>query len=208
MERMSEVTQIIRSLAAGSLASGSLHQHARSTEDLLPLVYGELRRIANDQLGHERSDHTLQPTALVHEAYLRLLGGKESDCQQEPGQEQGWQNRGHFFAAAAEAMRRILIDHARHRSRLKRGGGARRVSLDAMNEPWIENADDLLALDESLQLFETIDAPKADLVKLKFFGGLSTHDAGKLLGLSPRTAERHWAYARVWLQRQMLEGED
>jgi len=185
---MSEVTRIIRAIGEG---------RTEATDDLLPAVYRELKRMAADRLARERAGHTLQPTALVHEAYLRLV---KPDAQT-------WDGRSHFFAAAAEAMRRILIDHARGKSRLKRGGAAKCRSLVDIEAPECRRTNDLLALDEALESLDLLDPHKAQLVKLKFFGGLSTHEAGELLNISPRTAERHWAYARVWLYRHVKEGE-
>jgi RNA polymerase sigma factor (TIGR02999 family) len=185
---MSDVTRIIRAIAEG---------RAEATDDLLPAVYRELRRMAAARLAREAGGHTLQPTALVHEAYMRLVGPND----------QSWQNRSHFFGAAAEAMRRILIDHARGKKRIKRGGAAVRVTLDDIEDDRGNNSDDLLALDEALSELELLDPKKAQLVKLKFFGGMATHEAAKVLGLSQRTAERNWAYARVWLHRHVKEDE-
>ena len=185
---MSEVTRIIRAISRG---------HADATSDLLPLVYSELRQMALNRLLHERTDHTLQPTALVHEAYLRLVGTNDDS----------WESRAHFFGAAAEAMRRILIDHARAKKRAKRGGDAQRLELNDSVVPWLDRSDELIALDEAMQALELLDKQKADLVKMKFFAGLTTEDAAKALGISTRTAERYWAYARVWLCRHVDESE-
>lgn len=186
---MSDVTKIIRAIAEG---------RAEATDDLLPAVYRELRQMAAARLAREAGGHTLQPTALVHEAYMRLIGPSE----------QSWENRAHFFGAAAEAMRRILIDHARGKKRLKRGGAAYRVTLDDVEDQRDNSSEELLALDEALSDLELLDPEKAQLVKLKFFGGMTTPEAAKVLGLSQRTAERHWAYARVWLHRHVKEDED
>ena len=166
--------------------------------ELLPLVYDELRRLAGARLAREAPGQTLQPTALVHEAYLRLVGG-------DPGK--AFDGRGHFFAAAAEAMRRILIDRARDRGRLKRGGGRRRVRLDLdalLAEP---PGDDLLALDEALTALAAEDPGAAALVQLRVFAGLTLADAAGILGLSTATADRYWAYARAWL-RVEIAGDD
>ena len=179
---MSEVTRILSAIEDGD-------PHA--AEKLLPLVYDELRKLAAQRLAQEKAGQTLQATALVHEAYLRLVGGEQT---------QDWDGRRHFFAAAAEAMRRILIDRARHKQTRKAGGGRRRLDLDDI-EPALEeeNGDRLLALDEALRQLEVEDPRKAELVKLHFFAGLTLEDAGRILGIAPRTAKRHWAYARAWL---------
>ena len=169
------------------------HGDPQAAAQLLPLVYDELRRLAARRLAQERPGETLQATALVHEAYLRLVDVEKA---------QQWDSRGHFFAAAAEAMRRILIDQARRRHSQKRGGGLRRVELDAgaaLAAPEDDAADDLLALDEALRQFEGEDPLKARLVKLRYFAGLSLADAAAALGVSPATAKRYWVYARAWL---------
>jgi RNA polymerase sigma factor (TIGR02999 family) len=159
--------------------------------ELLPLVYEELRRLAAARLAAERPGQTLQPTALVHEAYLRLVG---------LGQPHDWRGRGHFFQAAAEAMRRILIDQARRKRRIKHGGGRDRVDLDELTVPAREDrAADLLALDEVLTAFAREEPEKAELVKLRYFAGLTLEEAAACLGISPTTAKRHWALARAWL---------
>jgi RNA polymerase sigma factor (TIGR02999 family) len=181
---MSEVTRILDAIGQGE-------PHA--AEQLLPLVYEELRRLAAEKLAHERPGQTLEATALVHEAYLRLVDVEKI---------QSWDNRGHFFAAAAEAMRRILIDQARRKQSRKRGGGLRRVELDVgalLATPGVDAGEDLLALDEALRQFESEDPVKARLVKLRYFAGLSLADAAAALGLSTATAKRHWIYARSWL---------
>lgn len=174
-----QVTQILEALAAGE---------SQAADELLPLVYEELRRVAAAQLRQERPGQTLQATALVHEAYLRLVGGETS-----------WENRRHFFAAAAEAMRRILIDRARRKRRVRHGGGRQRVELEAdelaINAPSV----DLLALDEALDRLAAEDPQKAELVKLRYFAGLNEQEAADVLGISRATAARHWAYARAWL---------
>ncbi len=181
-----DVTRILNAIKAGS---------GEATDQLLPIVYNELRDLAQQKLRHEASGNTLQPTALVHEAYLRLIGSENDD----------WENRAHFFAAAAEAMRRILIDHARAKKSQKRGGGDRPVSLDGLTEISLQKADELLALDEALDELAAVDAAKADLVKLRFFVGLNMEESAAALGMSIRTAERNWAYARAWLHREMSQ---
>ncbi|HEV3345119.1 MAG TPA: ECF-type sigma factor [Pirellulales bacterium] len=183
-----EITQVLAAVASGE---------PQASEKLLPLVYEELRQVAARQLANERPGQTLQATALVHEAYLRLLGGAES-----------WQNRRHFFSAAAEAMRRILVERARRKRRQRHGGSHRRVDLDAQDIP-IESADvDLLALDEVLDQLAAEDAAKAELVKLRFFAGLSEQEAADVLGISRATAARYWAYARAWLFDRLRDDAD
>ena len=185
---MNDVTLIIQAVAAGE---------ASATDDLLPVIYSDLKRLATSRLASEKIGHTLQPTALVHEAYMRLVG-TNSDT---------WENRAHFFGAASEAMRRILIDHARRKKRKKRGGDAKRVCLDDIAEINSES-DQLLALDEALSELELLDKTKAELVKLKFFGGMKLNEAAKVLDIPSRTADRYWAYARAWLQRHISEQEE
>lgn len=180
-----DITRIIQSLESGdSLAAG----------ELLPLVYTELRRLAADKMRSEKSGHTLQPTALVHEAFLRLVGNE--DLQQ-------WKGRGHFFAAAGEAMRRILIENARRRSALKRGGEQKRINLD--DDVWVDNEDAqaILELDEALLKLAAVDPMLVRIVELKFFTGLTVEQIAESLDISDRTVKRHWAYARAWLQREM-----
>jgi RNA polymerase sigma factor (TIGR02999 family) len=178
---MSEVTHILSAIAQGE-------PHA--ADQLLPLVYDELRQLAAQRLAQERPGQTLEATALVHEAYLRLV---------DVDQVQSWDSRAHFFAAAAEAMRRILIDQARRKRRPKHGGGRHRVSLDEALCLGEAPRDDLLALDEALDQLARVEPAKAELVKLHYFAGLSLEEAGRVLGISHRTAKRHWAYARAWL---------
>ena len=178
---MSDVTQLLEAAAAGD---------RRAAADLLPLVYAELRALAAARLANEKAGQTLQPTALVHEAYLRLVGG-------DPGQD--WNGRGHFFGAAAEAMRRILINRARDKGRLKRGGGRRRVDLAHLSDPATAAAADLLDLDAALDRLAAAHPQAAELVKLRVFAGLSLADAAAALGLARRTADRQWAFARAWL---------
>jgi RNA polymerase sigma factor (TIGR02999 family) len=182
----SEVTRILESVGRGE------EQAAR---ELLPLVYDELRRLAARQLAQESAGQTLQPTALVHEAYLRIVG---------PDTGKPWDGRGHFFAAAAEAMRRILLDRARDRKRLKRGGSRRREFLD-LDGLVADDAspDDLIDLDAALGRLAEIDARGAELVKLRLFGGLTLDEAASAQGVVRRTAERDWAFARAWLFRQL-----
>ena len=157
---------------------------------LLQLVYDDLRRLAARRLAHEAPGQTLQPTALVHEAYLRLVGDKNATS---------WDGRGHFFAAAAEAMRRILVENARRKRRLKRGGGRERLPLEEAELLAPEPREDILALDEALKELAATDRAAADLVQLRYFGGLSIPDAAQVLGVSPRTAKRLWTFARAWL---------
>jgi RNA polymerase sigma factor (TIGR02999 family) len=188
---MADVTQILGRAAAGDRAAA---------EDLLPLVYDELRRLAARQLRHEPAGLTLQPTALVHEAYLRMVQPAESSAAAPQ-----WNHRGHFYAAAAEAMRRILIDNARRRQRVRHGGDAQRVDIDPHQLAAPERREDLLALDEALAKLEQIDRRKAELVKLRYFAGLTTAQAAEALGISLATAERDWAYTKVWLLRELSD---
>ena len=178
---MNEVTQILSAIEQGD---------PRAAEQLLPLVYDELRKLAAARLADERPGQTLQPTALVHEAYLRLVGDSPP---------RDWNGRGHFIAAAAEAMRRILINRARDRSRLKRGGDRGRVDLEALAEPATAPDAHLLDLDDALDRLARSHPQAAELVKLKFFAGLTLHESAAALGLPPRSADRLWAFARAWL---------
>jgi len=187
---MTDVTRILSAIERGE---------ARATAELLPLVYEELRILAAQKLSKELPGLTIQATALVHEAYLRLVGSEDP----------GWDSRGHFFASAAEAMRRILIEDARRKRYRRHGGGQNRVTL---NDSWIRDdttisPDDLLALDGALQKLEIQDRVKAELVKLRFFAGLTGDQAAKALGISHATAERYWTYARSWLRLEVM-GED
>ncbi len=178
---MSEVTRLLAAINDGD---------SEATAQLLPLVYQELRRLARARMAGERAEHTLQATALVHEAYLRLLG---DDVR--------WDGRGHFFSAAAEAMRRILIEHARAKQALKRGGQLQRVELDDF-PPLVgpcDNLDDLLELDAALERLAQEDPEKAELVKLLYFAGLNLDEAASARGISRTTAYRHWQFARAWL---------
>jgi len=180
---MSDVTRILSAIEQGD---------SHAAEQLLPLVYDELRKLAAQRLASEKPGQTLQATALVHEAYLRLV-----DVDQVPQ----WNSRGHFFAAAAEAMRRILVESARAKRSLKRGGGAKRVNFDQAVSLAEEPADDLLALDEALDRLAAQDPAKAEIVKLRYFAGLTIEQAAQALGLSRATADRYWAYSKVWLYR-------
>ena len=186
---MTDVTRIIQAIADGD---------ANATDDLLPVIYDDLRRIALAKLRRESSDHTLQPTALVHEAYLRLTDSSADN----------WENRGHFFGAAAEAMRRILIEHARGKQRLKRGGAVQRVEFHEGLVGQHSDSAELLALNDALSELELLDKQKAELVKLRFFCGMKLDEVAKVLGISSRTATRYWEYARCWLQRHVMEQED
>src|SRR5262249_30753306 len=187
---MSDVTQILNAIEADD-------PHA--AEQLLPLVYDELRRLASQKLAGEGPGHTLQPTALVHEAYLKLLGADA---------DRSWNGRTHFFTAAAEAMRRILIDHARRKRRVRHGGGRKQVPLGEHEAVVFGPADDILALDEALTALAAVDQPKAELVKLRYFAGLTLEEAAQLLGISRATADRYWAYARAWLFDALTKGDN
>ncbi len=185
---MSDVTRILNAIEQGD---------AKATDELLPVVYEELRLLAAQKLSTERAGQTLQATALVHEAYLRLVGDGA----------QHWSSRAHFFGAAAEAMRRILIEKARRRHRIKRGGDFNRVELADVDLAVDGPSDDLLVLDEALSRLAAVDKIKADLVKLRYFAGLSLEQAADLLQLSPTTAKRHWTYARARLYRAIAADE-
>ncbi len=183
---MSDITRVLQDVRSGEPQAGDRLLHA---------VYDELRVLAAQRLARERPGHTLQATELVHEAYLRLLGNKGD----------GWDSRGHFFGAAAEAMRRILIEAARRRSRLKRGGGRERRELDEADHIALPNSVDLLALDEALNRLAVEDEVKARLVTLRFFAGLSVAEAGEILGISRATADRYWTFARAWLYNELRD---
>jgi RNA polymerase sigma factor (TIGR02999 family) len=182
---MNEVTGILSALEKGDPSA---------IEQLLPLVYDELRQLAAAKLAQEKLGQTLQPTALVHEAYLRLLG---------PGGERIWDSRSHFYAAAAEAMRRILIENARRKRRQKRGGARQRVELDSSQISYSSRAEDLLDLNDALDCLATEDPQAAQFVKLRYFTGLSVEEAAEMVGLSRSAACAHWAYARSWLHRRL-----
>jgi RNA polymerase sigma factor (TIGR02999 family) len=187
---MNDVTRILSSIELGDV---------RASEQLLPLVYDELRKLAAQRLAQEKPGQTLQATALVHEAYLRLVDGEEVGR---------WDSRGHFFAAAAEAMRRILVDAARRKRSERHGGRRQRSELldcDLTSEPI---GDDLLDLDEALSRLNGIDDRAAELVKLRVFAGMTVEDVAQHLGISPRTAKRSWAYGRAWLMREMTPTPD
>ena len=182
---MSDVTRLLEAIQ---------HGDPKAAEELLPLVYEELRKLAAQKMSHEAAGHTLQPTALVHEAWLRLGGVAGAQ----------FENRAHFFGAAAEAMRRILIDRARRRLAAKRGGGAAPVDVDEVEIPSpVADDDTLLRLDEALSKFSALDARKAELVKLRYFVGLSFDEAATALGIAVPTAKQRWAYARAWLAVEM-----
>jgi len=184
---MSDVTRILNAIERGD---------AKATEELLPLVYEELRLLAAQKLSHELPGQTLQATALVHEAYLRLVGDET----------RGWENRGHFFAAAAEAMRRILVENARRKQALKYGGQSRRIALESsvLTDGNEASADHLLLVDEALERLSQRDKVKGDLVKLRYFAGLTIPQAALALGISPATADRYWRYARSWLRLEII----
>jgi RNA polymerase sigma factor (TIGR02999 family) len=185
---MTEVTRILCAVERGD---------DQAAERLLPLVYNELRRLAAHKLACETPGQTLQATALVHEAYIRLVGGDD----------QHWDSRGHFFAAAAEAMRRILVDNARHKKGRKRNGQLQRVDLDNVELTIDTPSDDLIALDEALAKLAAQDTVSAELVKLRYFAGLTVTQAATALGISRSTAIRNWAHARAWLFREIHNGD-
>ena len=185
---MSDVTRILNAIEQGD---------AKATDGLLPLVYEELRILAAQKLSHEPPGQTLQATALVHEAYLRLVGD-------EP---QSWKTRGHFFAAAAEAMRRILVENARRKRRMKHGDGLRRVDFDHVEAAAAELPEDLVALDEALARLSEEDHLAAELVKMRYFAGLTLAQTAEALGVSPRAADRCWADAKAWLYHEIAKGE-
>jgi RNA polymerase sigma factor (TIGR02999 family) len=188
---MSEVTRFLSAIEQGD---------DRAIEQLLPLVYDELRKLAAQKLAQEQPGQTLRATALVHEAYLRLIAKPEGNSAVAGPQ---WESTGHFFAAAAEAMRRILIDNARRKKRQKHGGGRKRVDLESADHAIVAPPEDLLAIDESLSKLATEDADAAQLVKLRYFTGLSVEEAADVIGLSRSTAYEHWAYARAWLHCEL-----
>jgi len=181
---MPDVTHILKAIDSGD---------AQAAGELLPLVYDELRKLAAQRMAGESPDHTLGPTALVHEAYIRLVG------KEDPG----WQNRGHFFAAAAEAMRRILIDSARRRGSRKRAGDRERQDLHESQLVAPEASDDILELDEALVRLQQIQPQAAQVVQLRYFAGLSVPEIAMMMGLSPRTVDRQWAYARAWIHQEL-----
>ncbi len=184
---MNEVTRILNAIEQGD---------GRAIDQLVPALYQELRQLAAQKLSREKPGQTLQATALVHEAYLRLAGEESRN----------WRSRTHFFAAAAEAMRRILIENARRKHRLKRGGVLQRVDLDEAETASGQSAEELIAVDEALTKLAAVDKTKAELVRLRYFAGLTLDQAAEVLGISPTTAKRHWTYARAWLYRQIAAG--
>jgi RNA polymerase sigma factor (TIGR02999 family) len=184
---VSDVTQILNAAAAGD---------PRAAAELLPLVYDELRKLAAARMAAELPEHTLQPTALVHEAYLRLLGS-DSEAQ--------WNGRGHFFAAAAEAMRRILVEAARRKQRARHGGGRLRLTFAGLDVPADPACEDVTALSEALDHLAAVNAQAADLVKLRYFAGLTGREAAAALNISPRKADQVWAYARAWLLDRLAD---
>ena len=169
----------------------------RASQKLLPLVYDQLRKAAQKQMAGERTDHTLQATALVHEAYLRLVGTQQTS----------WESRAHFYVAAAEAMRRILIEHARKRARIKRGGDRQRVSLNPVDLAETADPEEILSVEAAIRRLEERDSRMARIVRLRFFAGLSVEDTAETLGLSDRTVRREWALARAWLHRELGDGK-
>lgn len=186
---MSDVTRILNAIEQGD---------AKAADELLPLVYEELRRLAASKMSQEPPGQTLQATALVHEAYLRLVGSET----------QNWNSRTHFFTAAAEAMRRILIDNARRKQRLKRGGGQHKVDIDNALLSIEEPSTNLIALDEALAKLAKNDPIKAKLVELRFFAGLTMEQAAGVLGIAHSTTDEHWAYARAWLRLEITKGDE
>ncbi len=186
---MGEVTRILSAIEQGD---------PQAAEQLLPLVYDELRKLASQRMAQEAPGQTLQPTALVHEAYLRLVG---------PEKGQHWDSRGHFFAAAAEAMRRILIENIRRKSRVKRGGGLEYQDLDRIDQPALPPPEELLAINDALEKLAADDPQAAELVKLRYFAGYSLEEAAELLGISRASSYRNWAYARAWLRCELRRGD-
>lgn len=185
---MTDVTRILNAIEQGD---------TRAADELLPLIYEELRFLAAQKMSHERPGQTLQATALVHEAYIRLVGAGNQD----------WKGRTHFFAAAAEAMRRILIENARRKGRLKRGGGRHKTELLTADLALEGPSDDVIALDEALAKLSKEDRKVADLVKMRYFAGLTLEQSAEILGIPRRTADRYWAYARAWLHKEIAKGD-
>jgi RNA polymerase sigma factor (TIGR02999 family) len=184
---MSDVTRILQSVESGD---------AKAAEELLPLVYSELRKLAASKMANEQPNQTLQPTALVHEAWLRLTGNENVK----------WNGRAHFFGAAAEAMRRILIDNARRKQALRHGGGKRRLDVQDIEIAAPAKEDELLAVNEALEVLATVDKPKAEVVKLHYFVGMTMEECAGVLGISVPTARRWWNYARAWLFQKIQSG--
>jgi RNA polymerase sigma factor (TIGR02999 family) len=187
---MSDLTRVLIAIENGDTAM---------TDELLPLVYQELRKLAATKLGNEKPGQTIQATALVHEAWLRLVGS---------GVDIQWNGRGHFFAAAARAMQRILVENARHKKRIKAGGEYKRVSMTDAAATILSPSLDVLAVDEALQKLDQLDHRKAELVRLRFFAGLTLPEAARTLGISVSTADNDWAYAKTWLRLELTERED
>ena len=183
---MNDVTRILSQISAGD---------SKATEELLPIVYDELRKLAAARMAHEAPNHTLQATALVHDAYVRLV---DSDRNQD------WDSRGHFFSAAAEAMRRILIDRARKKATVKRGGGFRQIDLDSAELVSTAPPEAMLMIDEAINRLGVEEPLAAELVKLRYFAGLPIEDAANALDISTRSAYRHWTYARAWLCKELM----
>lgn len=183
-----DLTQILDAISDGD---------AKAADELLPLVYGQLRKLASKKLAQERAGQTLTATALVHEAYMKLVDAN--------GKPRDWDGQRHFYAASAQAMRRILINRARDKMRLKRGGGARKIPLDLASVVLDEQPEDLIALDNAIERLHGENPIPAELVKLRFFAGLSLGDAAKTLGIGRRTADRYWSYARAWLHREIQD---
>jgi RNA polymerase sigma factor (TIGR02999 family) len=181
---MNDITRVVAAVGRGE---------AGAAEELLPLVYDELRKLAAQKLAREPAGQTLQATALVHEAYLRVAGSVDPQ----------WDGRGHFFAAAAEAMRRILVENARRKKAIKHGGGRQRLDADTIAIAAPETDDDLVAIDEALDRLAIVDPVKADLVKLRYFAGLTIEQAAEALNISPATAKRYWTYSRIWLFQEV-----
>ena len=191
---MNDVTQLLAAVDQGD---------PRAAEQLLPLVYDELRKLAAARLAHEKPGQTLQATALVHEAYLRLVGGQESGARSQESER--WSGRGHFFTAAAEAMRRILVESARRKARVKHGGELQRLNIEPDELLAAELSADMVALDEALDRLAASDIQSANLVTLRYFAGLTILQAAEILGVSPRKADSLWSFARAWLRRE-IEG--
>ena len=185
---MSDVTRILKSIEQGD---------PKAADELLPLVYGELRKLAAARMAHESPNQTLQPTALVHEAWLRLAGG----------QNKKWDGRAHFFGAAAEAMRRILIERARRKRAARHGGGQQRVDVEGVELAAPDEEDQLLAVNDALEKLMQQDKLEGELVKLRYFVGLTNDEAAEVLGISPRTAKHYWTHARAWLFREIKSGK-
>jgi RNA polymerase sigma factor (TIGR02999 family) len=185
---MSDITQVLQAIGRGE---------GKAAEELLPLVYEELRKLAVARMAHEAAGQTLQPTALVHEAWLRLVSGASHT----------WHGRAHFFGAAAEAMRRILIENARKKSRLKRGGGLARLDIDSMDLAEATPDDKILLIDEALEKLQAEDPERAKVVVMKFFAGLTNQEVAESLGVTERTVERQWAYAKAWIFQCIKKGE-